>query len=204
MSIKTSAMVRTAIFVADVQRSRAFYEDVLGLKEVYLDVELTEGNTWKLLGQPEGSGCHAVILKAPGPSMGMVGLFELKEDAPPEVAKPAGTRAHVGEGCMVFYCQDLDPVLVALEAGGHDILSPPEPFQVRGYTKQREMIFRDPDGMMINLIEWDLDREDTPELDEGAKTSIDDVLERIRERKSKSPTQLSAEEILSARDEDRR
>lgn len=167
MNIQISPMVRTAIFVADVQRSRAFYEKVLGLREVYIDVELTEGNTWKLLGQPEGAGCHAVILKAPGEAMGMVGLFELKEAAPPSTRRPDGSRAHLGEGCMVFYCQDLDPVVEALEAGGHTILSPPEPFQVDGRVKQREMIFRDPDGMMINLIEWDLGRADRPELDEG-------------------------------------
>ena len=167
MTIRTSAMVRTAIFVSDLARSRAFYETVLGMREVYIDVDLSDGNAWKLLGQPEGSGCHAVILKVPGPAMGMVGLFELQEDPAPAIERPAGSRAHVGEGCMVFYCQDLDPVVAELEAGGHEILSRPEPFQARGRVKQREMIFRDPDGMMINLIEWDLEREDTPELDEG-------------------------------------
>ena len=169
MSARTSAMVRTAIFVSDIARSRAFYEEILGWTEVYIDVELTEGNTWQLLGQPEGAGCHAVILKAPGDPMGMVGLFELKEEAPPPVKRPEGARAHIGEGCMVFYCQDLDPVVAALESGGHEILSPPVAFEVGEYKKQREMIFRDPDGMMINLIEWDLTRTDKPELDQGTK-----------------------------------
>jgi catechol 2,3-dioxygenase-like lactoylglutathione lyase family enzyme len=162
-------MVRTAIFVADIERSRAFYETVLGMREVYIDVELSTGNTWKLLGQPEGSGCHALILKAEGDPMGMVGLFELKENSPPAVDRPAGARAHIGEGCMVFYCQDLDPVVDALKSGGHEILSPPEPFRVGDEVKQREMIFRDPDGMMINLIEWDLSRAERPELEQGDK-----------------------------------
>ena len=169
MSAPTSAMVRTAIFVSDLERSRAFYETILGWTEVYIDVELTEGNTWQLLGQPPGAGCHALILKAPGDPMGMVGLFQLKEDAPPKAQRPEGRRAHIGEGCMVFYCQDLDPVVAALQAGGHEILSPPVAFKVGDYEKQREMIFRDPDGMMINLIEWDLSRDDKPELDQGAR-----------------------------------
>ena len=167
MTAPTSAMVRTAIFVSDVARSRAFYETVLGWTEVYIDVDLTEGNAWQLLGQPQGAGCHALILKAPGDPMGMVGLFQLKEEYPPAVHRPQGPRAHIGEGCMVFYCKDLDPVVAALEAGGHEILSPPVAFQVGDREKQREMIFRDPDGMMINLIEWDLGREDKPELDSG-------------------------------------
>src|SRR6056297_2577049 len=118
MSIRTSSMVRTAIFVRDIERSRAFYENVLGMREVYIDVDLSTGNSWKLLGQPEGAGCHALILKAEGDPMGMVGLFELKENPLPAVTRPEGARAHIGEGCMVFYCPDLDPVVDALRAGG--------------------------------------------------------------------------------------
>ena len=37
------------------------------------------------------------------------------------------------------------------------------PLRMRGYVKQRAMIFRDPDGALINLIEWDPSRPDKPE-----------------------------------------
>ena len=53
MTTQTSAMVRTAIFVSNLQRSRAFYEGVLGWREVYIDVDLSDGNAWQLLGQPQ-------------------------------------------------------------------------------------------------------------------------------------------------------
>jgi predicted enzyme related to lactoylglutathione lyase len=72
-----------------------------------------------------------------------------------------------GELCMVFYCNDLDAVTAKLEAGGHTIVSPAMPLRMRGYVKQREMIFRDPDGALINLIEWDPSRSDKPETWSG-------------------------------------
>ena len=51
-----------------------------------------------------------------------------------------------------------------LKARGDTILSPPVPLVVDGRSKQREMVFRDPDGVMINLIEWDPDEPRRPEL----------------------------------------
>lgn len=166
--MKISQSVRTAIITTHLDRSRAFYEQVLGLTEVYWQGELNDPTVWHLLGTPQGSCCRAVILKAPGqPAYGMVGLFELSNPTPP--ALPAGDNAaRVGEGVLVFYCSDLDHVVASAERHGGTITAAPVNLVHEGQTKQREMCLRDPDGHLINLIEWDPDNDLRPELTPGA------------------------------------
>ncbi len=159
---RISPMVRTALFVTDLERSARFYRDILGLDEIFFEGELTEGNAHELLGVPAGSRTRALILKAPGPAWGMVGLFEVSEPAPPCLTRRPET-INVGEGCLVFYCSDLTPVVGKLEAGGHQIIRHPVRLRIGELLKQREMCFRDPDGVLINLIEWDPDAPRRPE-----------------------------------------
>ncbi|MFK7956833.1 MAG: VOC family protein [Lysobacterales bacterium] len=165
--MKISQSVRTAIITGDLEQARAFYENVLGLTEVYWQGQLNDPSVWHLLGTPEGSQCRAVILKAPEtPSYGMVGLFELASPQPP--ALPEGSaQARVGEGVVVFYCSDLDHVTASAERFGGAITAAPINLVHEGRTKQREMCLRDPDGHLINLIEWDPDLDTRPELQPG-------------------------------------
>jgi len=160
---KFSPMIRAALIVTDLERSRAFYKDILDLDDVFVEGEISGGNVAEVLGVPDTTVTRACVLKRPGqPEYGMVGLFEVTGPQPGEITRPS-RGVNRGEMCMVFYCDDLDAVTEKLNAGGHVIVSPPMAFKVRGYIKQREMILRDPDGALINLIEWDPDREDKPE-----------------------------------------
>ena len=159
---RISPMVRTALFVADLERSVRFYRDVLGLGEVFFDGDLSDGNAHELLGMPPGTATRATILKAPGPAWGMVGLFEVRNPSPPALDRRSES-INAGEGCLVFYCSDLDTVTGALREGGHTILCPPVRLRIGPQLKQREMCFRDPDGVLINLIEWDPDDPRRPE-----------------------------------------
>jgi catechol 2,3-dioxygenase-like lactoylglutathione lyase family enzyme len=155
-------MVRTAIFVRDLEDSARFYSAVLGLDKVWYEGELTEGNAHELLGMPAGSATRAKILKAEGPEWGMVGLFEISNPVPQDLSRDP-ERINQGEGCLVFYHADLDVVVERLVAGGHTILCPPVVLIMDGKPRQREMTFRDPDGMLINLIERDPDDPQRPE-----------------------------------------
>jgi catechol 2,3-dioxygenase-like lactoylglutathione lyase family enzyme len=160
-------MVRAALMVSDLDRSRAFYRDLLDLDDVFVEGEVSEGNMWEVLAVPRSTVTRACVLKRPGqPEFGMVGLFELTDPRPPAIVRPAAGM-NIGETCIVFYCDDLDAVTEKLESGGHTIVSPAMPLRLRGRIKQREMIFRDPDGVLVNLIEWDPDRQDKPETWEG-------------------------------------
>lgn len=160
-------MIRAALMVSDLDRSRAFYKEILELDDVFVEGEVDDGNMWEVLRVPQTTVTRLCVLKRAGqPEFGMVGLFELSNPQPEPVQRPT-TGMNRGELTMVFYCDDLDTITAKLVAGNHVIVSPAAPLRLRGYVKQREMIFRDPDGALINLIEWDPNRPDKPELWKG-------------------------------------
>jgi len=157
-----SPMVRTALFVSDLRVSTHFYRDLLGLDEIWYEGELSTGNAHQLLGMPATALTRATILKAKGPAWGMVGLFEVSEPQPKAVTADHST-INIGETCLVFYHSNLDLVMNALIKGNHSIVCEPLLLEVDGKGRQREMTFRDPDGVLINLIEWDESDDVRPE-----------------------------------------
>ncbi len=160
--MKISPMIRTALFVSDLERSTQFYRDVLGLASVYWEGELAGRSLERLLGRPAGTQCRARILQSGDSGVGMVGLFELTQPAPASVDKP-DAGANIGEACLVYYCSDLDELMRRLQAGGYRVVCPPIPLEHQGRVKQREMTCADPDGVLVNLIEWDPDAGQRPE-----------------------------------------
>lgn len=146
-------MVRTALFVRDIERGAAFYGGVLGMEVTYWEGPLSHPAVPHLIGTDPAASVRARIVQVPGPSFGMVGLFEVTPP-PPAVAKRAD-GVNLGEAVLVFYCADLDVVMARLEAGGHRVLCPPMFLQVSPTRGQREMTCADPDGFLVNLIERD-------------------------------------------------
>lgn len=157
--MKISPMIRTALFVSDLERSTNFYRDVLSLSDVFWEGELEGESLEQLLAVPPGTRCHARILQSGDVSVGMVGLFAVDSATEPG-EEP---RVRPGAACLVFYCSDLDEVRSRISAGGHRLICEPTPLVHEGRVKQREMTLADPDGVMINLIEWDPDAVDKPE-----------------------------------------
>ena len=148
-------MVRTALFVSDLDRSTAFYRDILGIAGTYNEGELTHEAAAKLLGMPASAKIRYRILKqADGPNRGMVGLFEITNPAPPTFTKRRDGIS-IGETCLVFYCDDVEAVHQKLIAEGHTVLCPPTHLQVTPTKGQPEMVFADPDGVLVNLIQRD-------------------------------------------------
>jgi catechol 2,3-dioxygenase-like lactoylglutathione lyase family enzyme len=151
-----SPLIRTALMVRDLARSRAFYEAVLDLRGVYLDADLTRTVSWKLLGLPPETPTRALILKPrsidgrPSPDFGMIGLFELATAAEPCPPLPHSVR--FGEPILVYYVPDLPAALRAAEAHAGRVQSGPEQFQIPGVTVS-EAIVRDPDGVALNLVQ---------------------------------------------------
>lgn len=161
-----SPLVRAALTVSNLERSREFYVEVLGLTEVFLESAVEGGNIHALMGVPATTHTRLCILKTPGtPAYGMLGLFEVTNPQPPRLDF-RGEGSLIGELCLVFYCPDLDAVMREVEVRRLPVVAPPMPLEVRGRVKQREMTFRGPDGEKINLIEWDLARADAGERPE--------------------------------------
>lgn len=151
-----SPLIRAAVFVSDLERSVAFYTDVLGYTEVFFDGELDDPVVGELIGAATTSLTRATILKRSGPSFGMVGLFEVTGPAPPRLGK-SRDGCHVGEVCMVFYCADLDEICAKLASHGAQIVASPRVLNIRSRPGpgQREMTCLGPDGEMLNFIERD-------------------------------------------------
>lgn len=153
----SSPLIRAAIFVADLRRSTAFYT-ALGLTEVYYEGALDPASANAVLATPATTTTRCRILKRPGgPNFGMVGLFELTSPAPEPLSRGDGA-IRAGEVTLVFYVGDrFDAVLADLEALGAQRLSDPVLFEMP-HESQREVLVRDPDGVLLNLIERDPER----------------------------------------------
>lgn len=146
-----SHLVRAALFVRNIERAAAFYEGVLGLTVTYWQGDLAHPAALALVGAQPDQTLRARIVQVPGPSFGMIGLFELTPPPPAVLKREDGVS--LGEAVLVFYAADLDPIVARLEAGGHRILCPPTYLQVTPERGQREMTCADPDGFLVNLIE---------------------------------------------------
>lgn len=145
-----SSLIRAALFVADLDRSSAFYAS-LGLTSVYFEGELDSASAAKTLSVPPTTRTRCRILKRPDtPNYGMVGLFELTQPAPPRLAL-GDASPRIGEVALVFYAAEFDTTLAAAAAAGATI-GPVTMFQMP-HRSQREVCLRDPDGVLINLID---------------------------------------------------
>jgi len=152
---QVGTMVRTALFVSNLERSTAFYRNILGIAGTYAEGQLTHPAGAQLIGMPVGATVKYRIIKQDGgPNRGMVGLFEITNPAPPTFTKRK-EGVNIGEACLVFYCDDVEAVHQKLIAGGHTIVCPPLHLQVTASKGQPEMTFMDPDGVLVNLIQRD-------------------------------------------------
>lgn len=153
----SSPLIRTAVMVHSIARSRVFYEQVLGLTGTYLNADLTDTVSQKLLGLPAGAGVRALILKPPdidgrpAPDFGMIGLFEIAA-APEPPTPPRHDGLRYGEAVLVFYVADLTAALDAVVRTGGRLMTGPETFAIPGVSV-REAIVRDPEGVAVNLVE---------------------------------------------------
>ena len=156
---KVSRIVRTAIFVSDLERSVRFYKEGLGFGGIYASGVLEHNVGHALVGVPEDSVIRYEILQGDGLNFGMVGLFEVKPSPPSFRRENRG--ANLGEGCMVFFATDIFAVRGRIVELGGEVVCEPQLLAVHT-LRQLEMTCRDPDGMMINIIErstenWDAD-----------------------------------------------
>jgi len=154
--VEVSPLIRAAVIVADLDKSVAFYKDILGYEEVFFSGDLDDPVVNELLGRPDTSHTRATILKQAGPAFGMLGLFEVTRPAPPRL-DDSSHGCRIGQVCMVFYCDDLDEICGKLAAHCTRVISEPKVLNIKGRAGQanREMTFLGPDGEWLNFIERD-------------------------------------------------
>jgi catechol 2,3-dioxygenase-like lactoylglutathione lyase family enzyme len=144
--LATSPLIRAALMVRSLERSRAFYAAVVGLTQEYFVGDMQGSTAAAIIGVTESANIRAAILKAPGVDYGMVGLFEMPADTPAITPREGGLA--LGEAVLVFYTEDMDRALAAMAEHGGRLATP-----LQVLNSRREVALRDPDGVAINLIE---------------------------------------------------
>lgn len=153
MTDRVSSLIRGTIFVRDLDRAAAFYA-ALGFDQLYYDGVLTDPSASTILGFSDHGPLAVRIIKRGGPNFGMIGLFGIDPALDP-VAQPLRRGpAQIGEVALVFYVRDIRATLTALRAAGATWSPEPQLF-VMPHRAQLEVCLRDPDGVLLNLVETD-------------------------------------------------
>jgi len=146
-------VLRTTIFVRDLDESVNLYRDILGLQtrvELVLEGDLTN----QILGT-EGKKVRVLILQSGDTMTGNVGLFAYDdtEVSPPE--QIMRTEVRTGDVALVFVTDDIQGIYQKVKTQGYTVVSPPMVLFPQSDTSQEslEMLFFDRDGIGINLIQ---------------------------------------------------
>lgn len=137
----------TGFTVSSLERSLAFYRDLLGLELVF---------QWNpeapYLGELVGYAqvdLHAAILRIPGSDT----FLELLEYRNVEQQPVDMRNGNVGNGHIAFTVDELDPLFERLAAAGVKSVSPPVTPTIGPNKGGRAVYLIDPDGFRVELIQ---------------------------------------------------
>ena len=146
----STVIKRTTLVVRSVERSQAFYRDVLGFTTAF-DQEITMAGS----GYPAaraGDRVRLVMMQGSDPGGSMIGLLEHLD---PKLPEPAERSTGIGDSVIVMHTADLDRVHRACSASGVRVFSEPHPFTIRGPdgkpAQMQSMTVFDPDGFILEI-----------------------------------------------------
>lgn len=147
MITSVNVLDHISVTVSDLERSLAFYRDLLGMKEV--ERHHLEGETIsKMAGKP-GVEMDVVRLEAPETPGIQLDLQQY--------VKPKGTvfTAELGDSAHAHLClgvPDLTAAYHELKAEGVEFVSEPVGFDL-GWCVVDVVFFKDPDGFVLELMQ---------------------------------------------------
>jgi len=145
--VAPSGIHHTGYTVSDLDRSVAFYRDLLGC-EVIATQEKQGGYLAAIVGYPEAH-VRMAHLRVPGGSH-VLELFQYL--APPGGAIEAEPR-HVGVSHLCFLTDDLPSLYGRLREAGVDFVSPPVAVDTGINAGGYGLYLRDPDGILVELFQ---------------------------------------------------
>ena len=136
--------------VADLDRSIAFYRDVLGFRQTVTG-EFGDAEHEIYLRLPPGTTGKVAVMQSGSHSMGAVELVQWDPPRPATLPKRPGDP---GVCLLAFEVtdEDLAEVHDRLVAQGVECWSEPMPMNIEGYGDICAIVFEDPDGVMIELL----------------------------------------------------
>jgi len=150
--VSISEIHHVALAVSDIERSVAFYRDILGFRAT-LDMPLGSPGLERLLRLRPGTTGRSVIMQQ---GLSIVGEVELVQFSPaPTTPTPAKGAGGLGAFLLSFEVRDeeLTAVYDRLREKGIACYSRPQDVDLAKYGKIRAVVFEDPDGQLIELVQ---------------------------------------------------
>lgn len=135
--------------VANLERSLAFYRDLLGLEQI-AQWDKDEEYNQRVVGYP-GVTLHMAVLKLPFPHAD--GFLELIEYQNIEKTPVDARTGNPGTGHICFYVDDLDAVYAKLTTAGIGSNSEVISVSTGPVTGAKVVYMIDPDGFRVELLE---------------------------------------------------
>ena len=137
--------------VSDLERSIAFYRDVLGLEfqgEIFMEGEETDKMFRRV-------NCKARVAYLKGSKAVEAPPVELIQFVNNEVKKVPSDLFTTSISEVCFYTDDIDSAYKHLVDNNVECLSEPQYFDFRadGFGESRAFYFRDPDGIILEMMQ---------------------------------------------------
>ena len=149
---------RVTFFCRDLEASLKFYRDGLGLCVV--EQKTLEGAAAGGLLQLPPCRIRIALLAAEPDSTAFLGLFEITGTPLDAIVAMRG-RPTYGQSALVISTDRFDAIAEALDRAGVQFLTPPLRYPKRVASERspaglyREMIFYDPDGFLLSVMQID-------------------------------------------------
>jgi catechol 2,3-dioxygenase-like lactoylglutathione lyase family enzyme len=150
--VAISEIHHVALAVSDMERSIAFYRDILGFRKT-LDMPLGSPSLDRLLRMRPRTTGRSVIMQQ---GLSLVGEVELVQFSPaPSTPTPAKGAGGLGAFLLSFAVKDeeMADVYQRLLKQGIVCYSEPQEVELPKFGTMQAVIFEDPDGQMIELVQ---------------------------------------------------
>ncbi|MGI5977258.1 MAG: VOC family protein [Candidatus Limivicinus sp.] len=137
--------------VSDLDRSVSFYRDILGLR--YLGEIIMEGEETDILFQRKN--CRARVAYLNGSEKTDMPPVELIQFHDTETKRGQADLFSESVSELCFYTDDIDKTYRSLISQNVECLSAPQNFDftAAGFGKSRAFYFKDPDGIVLEMMQ---------------------------------------------------
>jgi catechol 2,3-dioxygenase-like lactoylglutathione lyase family enzyme len=155
----TTPVRRVTIFCRDAEASLRCYRDLLGFS-VIEDKRVSGPALGRMVGLADCT-MRILHLRSGDTPDGLIGLYAIEDGRPAELPRPDAASIHLGQCVIVVYTDHINALEPRVRSQGYAVVS-----ELKRYVKQQpssyipvgtysEMIFLDPDGVAVNLVQYE-------------------------------------------------
>tara|TARA_B100001769_G_scaffold269007_1_gene258247 strand:+ start:49 stop:540 length:492 start_codon:yes stop_codon:yes gene_type:complete len=157
---KSSPVSRVTLFCRDIEKSLALYRDILGFEEI--ENKSIQSKEFNELMNISDENCFVRIsyLQSERSDHGLIALFEVNSSKLDKNQSIQNKSIQYGQSVIVLSTKDHQKIYQELKKKDYTFLVEPTEYEKSedsDYIKAgiyKEMSFYDPDGFLINLIEY--------------------------------------------------